>query len=43
MIFDMKVTDDEAGKLIIIDNEKPKRKYQPNDIIENNKLKGSRG
>ncbi len=43
MMFDMKVTDDEADKLIIIDNEKPKRKYQSNDVIENIKSQGNRG
>ena len=42
MIFDFKVSDRKAGKLIIIGNEKTKRKYQFNDTIENIKLQSIR-
>jgi len=41
MIFDFKVTDGKAAKLIIIGNKKTKRKYQFNDIIENSNYKVS--
>lgn len=42
MIFDIKVTDRKAAKLIIIGNEKTKNKYQFNDTVENIKLQGIR-
>jgi len=43
MIYDLKVTDHKGVELTIVDNEKPKRKYQSNDINEKTKIQRGNG